>query len=93
MREFNMRPISWSLNPWSMFSMWKGKLKVNIWLLEWWPLKPRESAMFTLLNSLNLQGRHLNKWMKEETRDYVLNVLESTVRGISVVRKCILYRL
>jgi hypothetical protein len=37
-----------------MLLVWKGKLKVKIWLLEGWSLTTIERIMFPLLISLNL---------------------------------------
>jgi hypothetical protein len=36
---------------------------------------------------LNQQGWHVSKWMKEEKKDYVSIVKESTVKGIDVMRR------
>jgi hypothetical protein len=47
-----------------MILVWQVKLKVKIWLLEGWILTTIERTMFPLLTSLNIQGWHLNKWMK-----------------------------
>jgi hypothetical protein len=66
--------------------MWKKELKVKIRLPKRFPPTPTWSAVFPLLTSLNLQGLHLNNWMKEEKRDNVSTVKTSTIRGISVAR-------
>jgi hypothetical protein len=68
-------------------SLEQGKWKTKIWLLEGWPPTTIKSTMFPLLTSLNRQGLHLNKWMKEEKRDYVSIVTTSTLRGINAMRR------
>jgi hypothetical protein len=35
-----MRYISWNVNYWIIILVWKEKLKVKIWLLEWYKLTP-----------------------------------------------------
>jgi hypothetical protein len=81
-----MRCVSYNLNPSSMLLLWKGKLKLKIWLPYVWPLKTIESTTFPPLNSLILQVLGTKKWMEEEQRDYVSIVTTSKIWEISAKR-------
>jgi len=61
-------------------------LKIKSWPLEECGHNKYENIRLTLLNTINEQGWHLRKWMKDEKIDYVSIVTVGIVKGVNVVR-------